>query len=101
MQEYIIQLKAATQGQEINKGVKVNPPEEFKGDWWQLKSYLLQYKAYFNVNPTKFSINEVRVKFATNLFRGETFGWFKYIIKDYLTNPPENQDFDTVNIYLS
>ena len=43
MQERIIQLKAATQGQEMNKGVRVNPLEEFKGDRRWLESYLLQY----------------------------------------------------------
>ena len=42
------------------------------------------------MNPTKFPINKVRVKFAINLLKGEMFGWFKYIMKDYLTNPPKN-----------
>ena len=41
IQECIIQLKVATQGQEMNKGIKVNPSKEFKGDYQQLESYLL------------------------------------------------------------
>ena len=51
-----------------------------------MEAYLLQYRIYFNVNPAKFLINEVRVKYIINLLRDEAFGWFKYIVKDYLTN---------------
>ena len=52
------------------------------------------------MNLAKVLINEIRVKFTTNLLRGEAFRWFKHIIKDYLINSPENQDSDMVNIYL-
>ena len=66
-----------------------------------MEFYLLQCKIYFDINPAKFPTNKVRVKFAINLFRGEAFGWFKHIMKDYLTNLSKNQDPDIINIYSS
>ena len=84
-----------------SRGLKVNNPEEYRGDRRCTETFLLQCRAYFDANPIKFPTEELRVKYATNLLRGEAFEWFKHIMKDHLLNPEKDQDHDTKQIYGS
>ena len=86
---------------EENRGLKINPPEEFKGDRRQTETFLLQCRAYFDANPTQYPTSRTQVKYATNLLRGEAFEWFKHIMRDYLLNETGSQDAETVGIYAN
>ena len=84
-----------------SRKLKINSPKKYKEDRRYTETFLLQCRAYFNTNPIKFPTKELRVKYATNLLRGETFKWFKHIIKDHLLNPEKDQDNNTKQIYNS
>lgn len=78
-----------------NGGTKVNPPMEFTGRRDQIKSFRLQCKLYWEMNPEKFEKSaRNKMLFAMSYFRGKALEWIQPHMEDYIdhTSPSELKD---------
>jgi hypothetical protein len=67
---------------------KVNPPMEFTGRRDQIKSFRLQCKLYWEMNPDKFSNNQRnRLLFAMSYLRGKALEWIQPHMEDFIDHP--------------
>ena len=76
-------------------GAKVNPPAEFTGRRDQIKSFRLQCKLYWEMNPEKFEKNaRGKLLFAMSYLRGKALEWIQPHMEDYIdhTNPADLKD---------
>ena len=70
-----------------NGGTKVNPPTEFTGRRDQIKSFRLQCKLYWEMNPDKFNNNaRGKLLFAMSYLRGKALEWIQPHMEDYVDN---------------
>lgn len=70
-----------------SSGTKVNPPMEFNGRRDQIKSFRLQCKLYWQMNPEKFE-GKARNKllFAMSYLRGKALEWIQPYMENYIDN---------------
>jgi hypothetical protein len=68
---------------------KVNPPEVFKGERGQLKSFLTQSALYIYWNPKQFQDEERQVMFMVSYMRGIAYTWIESRLREYLDDPDE------------
>jgi len=67
---------------------KVNPPMEFTGRRDQIKSFRLQCKLYWEMNPEKFRNNQRnRLLFAMSYLRGKAADWIQPHMEEFIDNP--------------
>lgn len=67
---------------------KVNPPTEFTGRRDQIKSFRLQCKLYWEMNPDKFSNNQRnKLLFAMSYLRGKALEWIQPHMEDFIDHP--------------
>jgi hypothetical protein len=67
---------------------RVNPPMEFTGRRDQIKSFRLQCKLYWEMNPDKFSNNQRnKLLFAMSYLRGKALDWIQPHMEDFIDHP--------------
>ncbi|EHK19823.1 uncharacterized protein TRIVIDRAFT_224498 [Trichoderma virens Gv29-8] len=67
--------------------IKRQPPPMFKGDVKELRSHLIQLKAYFKDYENTFDTDEKKVRFASSRLEGTALKWFRPILDNYLESP--------------
>jgi hypothetical protein len=67
--------------------IKVNPPAEFNGRRDQIKSFQLQCKLYWELNPEKVIGSRKKVLFALSYFRGKALEWIQPHLEDFIDHP--------------
>jgi hypothetical protein len=69
-------------------GTKVNPLMEFTGRRDQIKSFRLQCKLYWEMNPEKFNGNQrAKLLFALSYLRGKALEWIQPHMEDFIDHP--------------
>ena len=82
--------------------IKVNPPSEFNGRRDQIKSFQLQCKLYWELNPDKVIGSRKKVLFALSYFRGKALEWIQPHMEDFIDHPSgEGAKERTVEILAS
>ena len=95
---------ASTTGTPTGNGgaIKVNPPSEFNGRRDQIKSFQLQCKLYWELNPDKVIGSRKKVLFALSYFRGKALEWIQPHMEDFIDHPSgEGAKERTVEILAS
>jgi hypothetical protein len=84
-----------------NGGTKVNPPMEFTGRRDQIKSFRLQCKLYWEMNPDKFNNNaRGKLLFAMSYLRGKALEWIQPHMEDYVDNSDPRELNDNTRAVL-
>ena len=73
--------------------------EYYHGDKYKLGMFLVQLKAVFKLQPTKYTTHAERVMYAGLHLRGSAFNWFEPIMTDQLTSHPDQRDDETKIIF--
>jgi hypothetical protein len=84
-----------------NGGTKVNPPMEFTGRRDQIKSFRLQCKLYWEMNPERFN-GKARAKllFAMSYLRGKALEWIQPHMENYIDSTTTEQITESTRAVL-
>jgi hypothetical protein len=79
----------------------VNPPIEFTGRRDQIKSFRLQYKLYWEMNPERFN-GKARAKllFAMSYLRGKALEWIQPHMENYIDSTTTEQITESTRAVL-
>jgi hypothetical protein len=84
-----------------NGGTKVNPPMEFTGRRDQIKSFRLQCKLYWEMNPERFNNNaRAKLLFAMSYLRGKALEWIQPHMENYIDSTSTDQVTETTRAVL-
>jgi hypothetical protein len=84
-----------------NSGTKVNPLVEFTGRRDQIKSFRLQCKLYWEMNPERFN-GKARAKllFAMSYLRGKALEWIQPHMENYIDSTTTEQITESTRAVL-
>jgi hypothetical protein len=84
-----------------NGGTKVNPPMEFTGRRDQIKSFRLQCKLYWEMNPERFNGKaRARLLFAMSYLRGKALEWIQPHMENYIDSTTTEQITESTRAVL-
>lgn len=84
------------------KGVKVNDPEEFRGDRTKSRAFMLQCENKFSAEPTRFSSDGVKIHYVISFLRGSAFQWVTPYLDYQRSYPSETQPlFSSLNSFFT
>ncbi|RFU73166.1 gag poly [Trichoderma arundinaceum] len=79
--------------------IKRPPPPMYNGNVKELRSHIIQLKAYFKDYENTFDTEEKKVRLAASRLEGTALKWFRPILKDYLEAPAGTAEEKTQTIF--